>query len=273
MLRKRKPEAGSLDLEQAAAILSVAIDTITQAYVDRHLETTASSPAEEAELDRVVDLLWVAFYERIGHWEVFERDGIKRLAGIQKPNEFDYEAAAEQAKLVSIIRARLFGATGVEFTRLAYLEQNEHMLTLWKVIEQENAGEALSGWVGAEFYEALQDSQAHYEAMTERRAARERGSSVNLRELGLDLQRSIQNYLIALLAMIRDDDPKKVAMIRAALRPIDSVGEQLERERGKSPSGEPQQPTDESEQVDVSELIAEEEAVNAEIGLESSDDL
>ncbi|KIG14864.1 hypothetical protein DB30_06246 [Enhygromyxa salina] len=271
LLHKRKPKHASPDLEQSAKVMGSAIKTITQAYVDRHIETSGSSPAEEAELDRVVDLLWVALYERLGHWEVFERDGVRRLAANQQPDGFDYASAADEAKLARVVRERLLGTSGVEFTRLSYLEQGEYMLTLWSVIEQGEYGEALSNWIGPDFYEALRDSQSHYEAMIEKRSARERGSSVNLRELGLDLQRTIQNYLIALLAMIRDDDPENIAMIRAALRPIDAVREQLERERVKGRAGQvepqPEQAPDASELIDLDELIAEEAAVSAEIGI------
>src|SRR5690606_13807016 len=95
-------------------------------------------------------------------------------------------------------------------------------------------------------------------------------SSVNLRDLVLELQQAIQNYLIALLGMIRDNDPENVAMMRAALRPVDALKAQLERERSRSQQSAAKAQAAESpespESEEIAELLAEEQALEEILG-------
>ena len=113
---------------------------------------------------------------------------------------------------------------------------------------------------GEDFYGALRDSHAAYMAMIERRGIREASSRVNLRSLQLELKRRLENYLIAALAMIRDEDPANVAMMRAALRPVDVLRAQLERERGRAAGGAASAGIEEAELAELQETEPAEQA-------------
>lgn len=258
LLLKHKPTPPSGDVEENAKLLTVEIDRVTQDYVARHREDNSAIAAEEAELDQFADHMWGIADARLGHWEVFERPAVARLAAKQTPGGPDYEGMIETARVARSIREKLL-PEGLEFTRLAYPEQSEYMHTLWQIIEQDQLGEQLSVCVGAEFYDGLKDVQAHYGDMVDQQAARSSGSAINLRVNALELHRHIQNYTIALLAMIRDNDPANVEMMRKALRPIDAVREQLERIRARSRA---------AGSKELEELIEEEKAVDEEIGIQ-----
>jgi hypothetical protein len=274
LLDKRKPKQASVDLEAAAKVMNQAVFDLTSAYVERHLEHSQASPAEEVEFDLYTDQLWAVIDSRLDHWEVFQRPAGVRLAAHQSPGGFDYVACVDEAKQAERVRELLFGLRGVDFTRLKYVEQAEYMTTLWQVIEQEELGEALVEFVGAKFYGALRDGQPRYLEMIEQRSARERGSNVNLRELALELQQAIQNYLIALLAGIRDDDSENVAIHRHALQPVDALRAQLERERGRvARGGDEDEDGGELEEAALADFLAEEQALEQELGLGVEDEL
>lgn len=266
LLLKYLPESPSPDVEAAGKALQQEIVQVTQAYVDRHREDNTAIAAEEAELDQAADHLWNITDARLGHWEVFERPAIARLAAKQTPGGVDYEALIDKARQARSIRKQLV-PNGLEFTKLAYPEQSEYMHTLWQIIEQDQLGDPLSSCIGPEFYESLREAQTHYGDMVDQRAARAKGSSINLRAHALALHRCVQNYTIALLAMIRDEDPDNVAMLRKALRPIDAVREQAERARARS-RGEPEP---EQLEPELEELLAEQQAINQQIGISGSE--
>ncbi|MFO7562919.1 MAG: hypothetical protein R6X02_09785 [Enhygromyxa sp.] len=268
LLRKYQPENASYDVEETGKLLEQTIVSVTAAFVQRHRESGPSIAAAEAELDTVMDTLWYILRDRTLHWGLFERPGIQRLAAEQEQGDFDYQGCVEKAALAARVR-RLLLDQGLDFLRLSYSEQSEHMLTLWTVVEQEQLQEPLAQLIGKEFFGALVDCRARYDQMIEARTAREQGSAVNLRVLSLQLARAIQNYVIALLAMIRDDDPENVETIRKALRPVDALREQLERERnrGRSSTGEPLEPLEPVDEAAVEELLAEQQAIDAELGL------
>ena len=73
--------------------------------------------------------------------------------------------------------------------------------------------------------------------------------------------------------MIRDDDPENVAMIRQALRPVDALREQLERERTRARgAGEVQIDEPVGEQL-LEELAAEQQALDAQLGVPAIEEL
>ena len=119
---------------------------------------------------------------------------------------------------------------------------------------------------------ALDDAHRRYHEMVEQRSARSKGSNVDLRTVSFDLQRAIQNYVIALLAMIRDEDPVNVKMMQQALRPIDAVREQnlIERARAAAKASGAAVDTTAVEGLDtaaIEELLSEQEAVHSELGI------
>lgn len=262
LLLKHQPQPPSADLAEFAKLLSEEIVRVTKAYVDRHREDNTAIVAEEIELDQTIDHLWGITDARLGHWEVFERPAVGRLADKQTPEGPDYEGLIDKARSARSIRKKLL-PNGVDFTKLPIPEQSEYMNTLWQVIEQDDLAEPLGDLIGSDFYDALHDGQTHYEEMAEQRAARTKGTQINLLVHARNLHHAIQNYSIAVLAMLRDNDPANVKMIRASLRPIDALRDQIERERSRG-RGEPE-PAE--TQPELAELIAEEQAVDKQIGI------
>ena len=177
--------------------------------------------------------------------------------------------------------------SGLDYTRLAYDEQAEHMRTVAAVVEEQGCGEALHALIGPLLAAVFNDASRRYDAMIEQRAAQRRGSQVDLRAIYSDLTAALQGYVISLLSMYRPDDADNVAMIRRALRPIDALREQIAIERaaatrsgvraGAEPTaadevGDATQTEVEPEAID--ELLAHEQATARELGLDAvaSDD-
>lgn len=262
VLLKHMPNSPSNDVEVFAKLLSEENVKVTKAYVDRHREDNTAIAAEEVELDQTADHLWGITDARLGHWEVFERPAVARLADKQTPEGPDYEGLIEKARAARTVRKKLL-PNGIDFTKLPIPEQSEYMNTLWEIIEQDGLGDQLGEYIGGDFYDGLKDVQAHYEEMVDQRAARTKGTQINLLTHARNLHRAIQNYSISLLAMVRDQDPANVEMMLLALRPIDALREQMERERARG-RGEPEP---EEPQPELEELLAEEKAVNEQIGI------
>lgn len=270
LLRKRKPENATPQLEAAHGGLTIAIEEMHEGLLARHFERHgASSAAEDVELDLYVDALWSAVVSGLEHRRVFQRPAVSRLLAQQTEEGFDYAGCVKLAERADQAYRKLFGDERLEFTGLKFDEQSEYMKTLWAVITQEQLEPALAQIVGADIIGALADGQAKYETMVDERAQREQGSSVNLRVLQSALQTRILNYVIAALAMVDDDDPANVAALRAALRPIDALRAQMDRERGRSPKPGT---ADEADEAEIGELLAEEQAVDESLGGEQGDE-
>jgi hypothetical protein len=264
-------------MQRALSSLETTETTVTDAYVARHREYGPSLAARESELDVVVDALLYIVRDRIGHWQVFERPGVRRLIAAQKPGGFDFEACAEQAQ-----RARAIGelllARGLDFTKRPYVDQAEAMRTLDEIITREQLGEDLEQLVGVEHMGALRAAQAEYYDMVAARTLRTRGSSVNLSELNARLKLAIERYLITVLASVRDDDPDHLAQIQAALRPVDALRELLVRERAGGSSGSVSEDGGADAGVEagvdpaIDELLGEQRTVEGEVGLRPETD-
>jgi hypothetical protein len=262
MLDKRKPEDPSADVERYAVALGVEIGAMTAAYVTRHVEASSVAPREDGELDTFVDALWGVCRDRFDHWRVFAMPAPARFVG-DADAKHDYAASAAQAGQIRRARELLLGTGGVEFTRLKYVEQAEHMRTMWTVIEDEGLDEVIAAAIGPEFLSAMRDGQRRYLAMIERRLAAERGSEVDLRARSRALADAMQNYVLALLVALDESDADSLAQTRAALRPLDVLREQLERERSGAAAGEE---VDEEVDEDLAELLAEEQQLAEELG-------
>lgn len=267
---KHKPpeEQSTAQVELAAKRLAGAIKVLTQGFIDRHIQAGIANPLAEFDLDLFVDGLWIAIRERLTSWDVFQRKGAARLAALNIPNGFDYQARIDKADRAIRLRDRLFGETGTDFTRMAYIDQAEYMKTLWAVIDQENLVPGLVEFVDADFVDSLRDAHDHYVAMADRRGVQDPKPSSKLAAPMGELQRGMQNYMISLLAMINDDDPANVAMIRSALRPMDTARQQLERERTRKASSPKADAADDA----AAELLDEELLVEKEIGVVSAED-
>jgi hypothetical protein len=273
LLRKYTPESASPDVIACAAALDAAIETGTQGYADRIRQDGPNQAKDDAEDDGSVDALLGIARDRIGHWQVFARPTYARLASAAPPDGVDYAELIDKAEQAARVHQLLF-ASDFDATRAPYPEQAEYMIALERIIDQAELGPVLDVLVGGPFVPELRRANVRYQAMVARRAAAER-PDINLYEILTQLRVAVQNYLIALLAMIRDDDPDNVAAIRRALRPVDALREQLAgTRRGRSSdAAEPSEPSGQVEpfeqaEVDqaVEELAAEQQAVDAELG-------
>lgn len=271
LLLKYVPKPPSPDVAVMAGRLQDQIETSATAVRARHREYGPSIAAAEQGLDNFVDTLERIRSERLEHWELFDHPTARLLAQEQrarglKPGEFDYSDAVDLARASKRMRTLLY-PTGLDPFRGSYYDQAEAIQTIRKIIEEEDGStELLEEVIGPRIGDAIDDAHARYQAMVELRIARTKGSEVDLRTVSLELQRAIQNYLIALLAMIRDEDDENVAMLRLALRPVDAVREQnnLERARGSADGAEAADGVD-SEAID--ELLREQQAVHTELGI------
>jgi hypothetical protein len=264
LLRKYTPDPASDDVVACAAALDAAIETGTQAYADRIRQDGPNVARQDSEDDSSVDALLGIARARVGHWGVFGRPTYARLANAGPVDGVDYSVLIDKAEQAERVHALLF-ASDFDATRAPYPEQAEYLIALERIIDQAELGPILDELIGGPFMPELRRASARYQDMVTRRAAAAR-PDVNLHDILVELRVSIQNYLIALLAMIRDDDPTNVATIRRALRPVDALREQLaanNRSRSSSAS-EPEQA--EADQAAVEEFVAEQQAVDAELG-------
>jgi hypothetical protein len=273
LLLKYAPAQPSEDLGVRIGELREVSDTARAGVRMRYLEMGPSAAARLAALDSFIDGLERARYARIEHWREFRGAVVEGLAEQQRRSgqagEVDYVGLLEQAREAERIQALVF-AQGTAYTRLPVDEQAEHMRTVADVVEQEGIREGLDRFVGEVFNVVLDDARRRYDDLLEQRAEHQRGSQVDLRVLYSQLQAAIQGYLIALLSMLRADDPDNVAMIRRALRPVDALREQIaiERARAAARNGRAQ-PAPESEvgADAIEELLAAERATELELGL------
>jgi hypothetical protein len=241
-------------------------DESREAVRIRHREFGPSVVARHNALDALVDQLERIRDGRLGHWESFESDAVEQLAEQQRLSgevgKVDWIALIDQARQAKRLRRLLF-PNGVAHTRLNFEEQAEHMQTVADIIAEDGCRAALDILIGPAFMDAFDEGLVHYRAMIDARLAQQRGSEVNLRTVRLTLQSAIQSYTVAVLSMLRDDDPDSFAAVRRALRPIDAVRAQNQVERGRSQG----QVVELSDPEVVQELIAAEQALEAELGV------
>jgi hypothetical protein len=260
MLERYAPPDPDANVEYALEVLSETTADTARGYTARVIELGPSLAASEAAIDTVVDHLFGELRNRLQSWHVFQLDDVARMAKEQKPGTFDFRQAQAKAETAKHALDVLF-ADGLGFVKAAYMDQQVHMQALDQVRADEGLDEALEELVGLPFMAALAEYRQQYTAMLDRRTQRAKGSSVNLREQARILATAINNYVIALLGSIRDDDEDNVAVMARALRPIDALREQINADRARAAGGQT-----EPEQGDVNplvgELLAEEQAID-----------
>ena len=267
LLRKYTPTPASPDLSDCAATLDAAIEAGAQAYADRIRQDQPSLAQYDSEDDGTVDALLAIVRDRVEHWRVFARPTYVRLAeGSGSGGQAaDVDGLIERGREAERIHALLFAAD-FDATRAPYPEQAEYMLALERIVVQAGVAGILDELVRGPFVAELGRANLRYQAMVARRAAAERAPEINFHDVLARLRTSIQNYLIAVLAMIRDDDPDNVATMRRALRPVDALREQLSVSAGRARDTDAGASDPEAIEA-VEELVAEQQAVDAELGL------
>ena len=234
LLRKHTPPDPTPVLASCGEKLDIAVDSGSSAYADRIRSFGPSALAEDREDDGYTDSLLSIVRTRLEHWEVLARPTTGRLAADDEQagvDDMDYEDLEIQAAQAKRIHTLLF-SQGFNATQAPYPEEAEYLLALEKIIADEQILDDLIDLCGGPFVPMLRKSNIRYQAMVERRSARSRGG-LDLREVNSRLQAAIQNYLLALLATIDDDDEENVAQVQRALDPVDALREQLAR-TGKS---------------------------------------
>lgn len=261
LLLRHKPKQGTVQVELAARRLEHEIDQFTNALAAHHREL--DGPIEEAELDYATDGLWYSLCERLDGWIVFERKAFAHLAAMQeREGGFDYAACIAKARRARYLRRHLLGSIGTDFTHKPYVEQVEYMSAIWELIEHEQLTDELADLIGADFVAALEDCHHKYVAMVKELGPTTQQPDVNPNDIRERLWRVIVHYNATVVAMHDTRDPQSVAMIRAALRPVDMLREQIARQGGGiAVEGE--------DEFDIDALVAEQQAVNALLGFGS----
>jgi hypothetical protein len=271
VLRKRTPQQPSADVAAAAADVDIELSKSQQVMIDRIRNHGPAVAMLDREDDGYADVLLRVCRTRVEDWQVFARPTARRMiAAKPEPDPNDAEKLAK-VELAAKVYGLMF-ANGFDATRAPYAEQGEYMLMLERIIEEEQLEQPLIELVGQPFYTELRATTALYTAMVERRQSGDPNSGARLQDRRVALQQAIQNYLIALLAMIRDDDPDKVREIQRALGPVDAYRASFARRSATRSSAEADAEDALADGVDpstVEELAAEQQQLDAELGLGS----
>jgi hypothetical protein len=234
VLRKRTPRYPSPDLAAAAKQVDAELSNSQKVLIDRIRNHGPAVAMLDREDDGYADTMLRVCRTRVEDWQLFVRPTARRMMAAKPqpdPNDADKQAKAELA-------ARVYGlmfANGFDATRAPYAEQGEYMLMLERIIEEEQLEQPLTELIGEAFYTELRATITLYTAMVERRQSGDPNSDSRLQDRRIALQQAIQNYLIALLAMIRDDDPDNVREIQRALGTTLRQPRAASRGRGDDP--------------------------------------
>lgn len=120
---------------------------------------------------------------------------------------------------------------GLGFLKLPYIEQLAEMEILFKRIDEEELAADLDALCGPEFLRNFRSVLPRYRAMVQAGLQRA-GGSEDLAEHRIRLAAAIVDYAIKVAATHDEEDPRSLDRIRAALRPIDALREQISRRAG-----------------------------------------
>lgn len=120
---------------------------------------------------------------------------------------------------------------GLGFLKLPYIEQLAEMEVLLKRIDDEALAADLDALCGPEFLRNFRTVLPRYRAMVQAGLQRADGGE-DLAEHRLKLGAAIVDYATKVAATYDEEDPKSAERIRAALRPIDVLREQISRRTG-----------------------------------------
>ena len=271
VMRRYTPANPPPLVEQTAAALDRAIVEGRRAYADRIRNDGPQVAAMDREDDGFADSMISTTRARLEHWQLFTRPTFRRQSATEPLAGHDAAALMRHAERAEALTRRLF-STEFDATRAPYAEQAEYMLTLEMMIDEGQFEDELVALIGAPYYAQLRRTIADYKEMVDRRQA---GgvTDVNLQEINIKLQNAIQDYMFAMMAMLRDDDPDSVAMFRRALGPVDAFRASIasSRSRGSATDGgDVEGEVEAADGIDpavLEELVADQRALDSEIGL------
>lgn len=245
------PEGMAAMVEAVAAELELSVERIEAALADRLRELNVESQVSEADFDRAVDGLWGDLSHQLLRWERYTHRGLGALSD-KLEQEAELDEPADRARRGRAMHERLFGASGLEFRGLPFLEQAGAMAAILRIIDEDELTEEIDELAGPEPLQALRACQQRYEEMTEARLVRERGYAANLNELRAELREQISRYNAVVYASTDPEDPESLARAWAALRPVKALREQLASARSEA-------------ELDYEEIEGEGEGAEAEL--------
>lgn len=234
-LRDRTPAELSDGVAKEAARLDAVIAEAEAVFTARRRDEDAPEYGAAVTFDAAADRLWSALHGQLWSWSAFEHPGFD--AAISAEGELGGLIAAARAKADSAhdLLARLFGEQGLQPLRAPFHEQSEETAAMIRLIEEDQLRDDLDELVGPELVAAVIAVQPIYEQMARDRLTGSNDAAATIRELQRKLRFRIGRYSAQLLGMIDDDVPHSLEQVKAALRPLIGMREDLAR-RGRAVS-------------------------------------
>ena len=235
-LRSLTPEEPSEAVSKEAARLDAVIAEAEVVFTDlRRDDVDAPEYGSAVSFDAAGDKLWATIYGHLWAWSAFEHTGFD--AAVAAGGELGKVIVAARAKAdrAQEIVERLFGDEGLQPLRGPFHEQLEVTGAMVRLIEEDGLQDELAELVGAELVAAVIAVQPIYEEMARDRLVGSNEVSATIRELQRKLRFRINRYNVQILGMLDDDEPDSLERVKAALRPLIGMREELAR-RGRAAS-------------------------------------
>lgn len=218
---KELPPAG----QKAAENLAAATRRFQGLWAERDRSIATADRMSNVLLDRELDNAVGMLHARLATYE--------RLPVARYPN------AARAAEL----RKLLFG-DGLGFIRMSFTEEWAYCDTLIKRIDSEGLAEGLAALAGPEFLAELRYTHQQFgHALGKTAAPEQEPEPVNLLEATRHLAEAVRNYTLQIIATADGDRPETVEAVRAALKPIADLREELSRRRTATPNSTAEEST------------------------------
>ncbi|XXX73764.1 hypothetical protein WMF30_39580 [Sorangium sp. So ce134] len=224
------PESAPENVAKACAKLKAAAEAGQKALTARRRVNGALSEDDVRVLDREADASFGALRMRL-------------IATSMLP-----EARFPQARRAGELVKELFGDDGLSFLAAEYSVQNTVMASIVAHIEEADLKPEIDALAGPEFLEQIGNVLPRYDAMVRDKLQKEAAATSNLATHVRAIQTAIVNYATKVAAMVDEDEPATVEVVRRALRPLDAHREAGARRaqggaKGEATSGAPASPS------------------------------
>jgi len=192
------PEGAPENVRKAAKKLRAATLDLQQAWS----ATGRAAPVEKRPADIRVDKAWEALYSRLDAYASLPSG--------------EHKGAKRAAELLDVIYP-----DGLQFLTLPYNAEWAEGEKRLRLIEDDELSEDIDALAGPEFLAEVRKAHTIYgEAIGVTKPSGE-GKRVNLVDPLRTLGRAITQYALQVIAMVDDERPESVEVVRRALRPID----------------------------------------------------
>jgi hypothetical protein len=192
------PKGAPENVRKAAKKLRTATVDLRQAWSS----SGRSAPMDKRPADIRVDKAWGALYSRLDAYASLPAGEHKR--------------AKRAAELLDVIYP-----DGLQFLTLPYNAEWAEGEKRLKLIEEDELAEDIDALAGPEFLAEVRKAHRIYgEAIGVTRPAAE-AKRANLVDPLRALGRAITQYALQVIAMVDDEKPESIALVKRALRPID----------------------------------------------------